>query len=280
MSTFFAGLSGRKRLPDTIAPGMPLIVAIHGGTYTSAYFDVHGHSLLDRAEALGIPILALDRPGYGESPMLDDGRMASQARFLTGALKEAWDLYGAGTSGMVIVAHSIGAAISLRIASEPDGLPLLGIAVSGVGLRTPEGHQPMWEALPDLPHVDLPSPMKDEVMFGPPGSYGPDMPEASHAADAPALRAELVDIVSTWHHDVRDVLGKIRIPVHYRQAEIDHLWIVDQGEVDGFAAALTEAARVDAAMVRGTGHCMDFHRVGPALQLQQLGFALQCAAEA
>jgi pimeloyl-ACP methyl ester carboxylesterase len=122
--------------------------------------------------------------------------------------------------------------------------------------------------------------MKDEVMFGPAGSHDPGAPAASHAADAPALRAELVDIVSTWHHDVRDVLGRIRIPIHYRQAEIDKLWIVDEGEVDGFAAALTSAPRVDAAMMRGTGHCMDFHRVGAALQLQQLGFALQCAAEA
>jgi pimeloyl-ACP methyl ester carboxylesterase len=280
MSTLFAGLSGRLRLPETIAPDMPLIVAVHGGTYTSAYFDVRGHSLLDQAAALGIPILAIDRPGYGESPMLEDGRMASQAHFLTGALGEAWSRYGTGTSGMMIIAHSIGAAISLMLAGAPGDLPLLGIAVSGVGLRTPAGHQPMWEALPDLPHVELPSAMKDEVMFGPAGSYNASMPAASHVSDAPALRAELVDIVSTWHHDVHDILGRIRVPVHYRQAEVDHLWIVDQDEVDGFAAALTNAPRVDAAMVHGTGHCMDFHRIGRALQLQQLGFALQCAADA
>ena len=280
MSNLFAGLSGRHRLPGNVGPDLPLVVAVHGGTYTSAYFDVPGCSLLDRAAVNGIPILALDRPGYGESPMLDDGRMASQAAFLTDALHEAWVRYGTGTKGMVIIAHSIGAAISLMLAGAPGELPLLGIAVSGVGLRTPREHQPMWESLPDLPHVDLPSPMKDEVMFGPPGSYAATMPAASHVADAPALRVELVDIVSTWHLNAHGILGRIRVPVHYRQAEVDHLWIVDQGEVAGFAAALTGAPRVDAAMVGGTGHCMDFHRVGPALQLQQLGFALQCAAEA
>lgn len=280
MTDLFAGLSGRSRLPAAIQGEMPLVVAVHGGTYTSAYFDVQGHSLLDRAAALGIPIIAPDRPGHGESPMLADGRLASQARFLTGALREAWGLYGAGTRGMVIIAHSIGAAISLQVAADPGDLPLLGIAVSGVGQRTPAGHQPMWESLPDQPHVDLPSAMKDEVMFGPAGSYDARMPDASHAADAPALRAELVDIVSTWHHNVHDILGRIQIPVHYRQAEVDHLWIVDQGEVDGFAAALGNAPRVEAAMMPGTGHCMDFHRVGAALHLQQLGFALQCAAQA
>jgi len=280
MTKLFAGLSGRSRLLDIVAPDMPLVIAVHGGTYTSAYFDVPGYSLLDRAVALGIPIVAPDRPGYGESPALEDGRMASQARFLTGALGEAWERYGAGTRGIVIIAHSIGAAISLMVAAEPGGLPLLGIAVSGVGLRTPREHQPMWESLPELTHVELPSAMKDEVMFGPPGSYDASMPEASHLADAPALRAELVDIVSTWHLNVHDILGRIRVPVHYRQAEIDHLWIVDESEVAGFGAALTNAPRVDAAMLRGTGHCMDFHRIGAALQLQQLAFSLQCAAEA
>jgi hypothetical protein len=33
-------------------------------------------------------------------------------------------------------------------------------------------------------------------------------------------------------------------------------------------------------MMRGSGHCIDFHHVGRAFQLQQLAFALQCAAEA
>src|ERR1700690_2289096 len=47
------------------AKDVPLIIALPGGTYTSTYFDIPGYSLLDRAAALGIPIIALDRPGYG-----------------------------------------------------------------------------------------------------------------------------------------------------------------------------------------------------------------------
>ena len=116
-------------------------------------------------------------------------------------------------------------------------------------------------------------------MFGPPGSFGPDMPAASHAADAPVPRTEILDIVTTWHHDVAEVSSRIRAPLHYRQAEHDRLWIVDEGEVRGFAAALSASARVDAAMLRDTGHCIDFHTLGPALQVQQLGFAMQCAVQ-
>ena len=65
-----------------------------------------------------------------------------------------------------------------------------------------------------------------------------------------------------------------------RQAAQDPLWIMSAAEVEGFAKALTNSPRVDAAIVQQTGHCMDFHHYGHALQLQQIGFALQCACEA
>ena len=275
-------LSGRQRSSAAGPRGdVPLVVAVHGGTYTSKYFDVEGYSLLDQAAALNIPIVAIDRPGYGESALLSEAEstIRGQARYLIEPLKEIWDRYGRGTRGIVLIAHSIGAAISAAIASEPGGLPLIGLAISGVGLRTPSDHRGAWDALPKTPLVDLPTPMKDSLMFGPLGSFDPAMPTASHVANTRAVRAELVDIVSVWHEIVHGLLGKITVPVHYRHAEMDHLWIVNQGEIDGFADALTKSTRVDAAMVRNTGHCMDFHRIGAALHIQQLGFALQCASE-
>ena len=280
--TLFGQISGLSRNTAQVpSSDAPLIVAIHGGTYTSSYFDVPGYSLLDRAAANGLPIIALDRPTYGTTPALPSADMTlrGQADFLTQALKDIWRAYGAGRPGMVIIGHSIGAAISAMIASKPDGLPLIGLAISGVGMRTPPEHRPMWESLPDIPLVEMPPEVKDDVMFGPAGSFAADMPSASHVACTTAPKAELVDIVSTWQDDVHDVLGAITVPVHYRQGEFDKLWIVDEGEVAAFESALSNSSRVDARLVRGTGHCMDFHRVSAAFHLQQLGFALECATE-
>ena len=270
----FANHSGRSRLPGN--PDAPLIVAIHGGTYTSAYFDVPGYSLLDRAAARGLPILAPDRFGYGTTPLLPQAQMtlAGQAQALVPGLRDAWSRYGAGRPGMVLIAHSIGAGIACHIAGQPEDLPLLGLAISGVGMRTPEGHQEMWESLPDIPLVSLPDEGKDHFMFGPPGSFDDDMPSASHCANTTAPKAELVDIVSTWHLHAQETLGRIAVPVHYRQAEFDNLWVVDEGEVDAFRAALTASPRADAALVKGTGHCIDFHFAGAKLQEEQLDFAV------
>lgn len=278
----FGQVSGRSRnIAQQPSRDIPLIVAIHGGTYDSAFFDVPGFSLLDRAEANALPIIALDRPAYGTTPMLPSEQMTlrGQAEYLTAALAEAWEVFGAGRPGMVIIGHSIGAAISTMIASKPQGLPLIGLAVSGMGMRTPPEHKPMWEALPDIPLVEVSAEVKDDVMFGPPASYSPIMPFASHAACTTAPRAELVDIVSTWNDQAAEVLGAITVPVHYRQGEFDKLWIVDAGEVAAFEAALHRSPRVDAAMLHGTGHCLDFHRIGASFQMSQLAFALQCAAE-
>ncbi len=99
-------------------------------------------------------------------------------------------------------------------------------------------------------------------MFGPDGSFDAAMPAASHIADAPCPRAELIDIVGDWQARAAAVLAAIRVPVYYRQGEHNRLWVADAGEVAQFAAMLSASPRVDAALLRGTGHCIDFHHAG------------------
>jgi pimeloyl-ACP methyl ester carboxylesterase len=274
-------VSGRKRLVDASVGGTdrPLIIALHGGTYSSAYFDVPGYSLIDRAEALDMSIIALDRPGYGETTPLapQDATIPKNAERLVDVIGDIWERYGHGHSGVFLIGHSIGGAITVSIAARRPSWPLLGIAVSGVGLVTPPESSDHWAALPDIPMIELPAEMKDQVMFGPEWTFSPEMPARSHVADAPVPRAELIDIVSTWHSSVREIASKVQVPVHYRQGEFDRLWITDTEQTDGFGAAFTASPEVDAALYKSAGHCIDFHRLGLAFHLDQLAFALQCA---
>jgi pimeloyl-ACP methyl ester carboxylesterase len=275
-------ISGRERLPSKAAADAPLVIAIPGGTYTSVYFDVPGYSLLDRAAALGIPAIAIDRPGYVDSTPLPpkESTITRNAERLDDAIWQIWTRAGNGAPGIVLIGHSIGGAITVEIASRRPTWPLLGIAVSGVGLLTPPTDAETFAALPDIPMIDLPSQVKDQMMFGPSWTFSSDMPERSHVADAPVPRAELTDITGSWSTRVRALAARVVVPVHYRQAAFDRLWIVDAEQVSGFGAAFSASPSVDARLFESAGHCIDFHRLGLAFHLDQLAFALRCSVRA
>ncbi len=271
--------TGQKRWPDgPIGPDTPLIVAIHGGTYTSTYFDVAGYSLLERAVGAGVPIIALDRPAYRGSTAVEPGEsiILANVEVLDHAVAEIWADVGSGTSGVVLIGHSIGGAVVTALAARQPSWPLLGIAVSGCMLQVPGESRGAWEALPDIPVVELPSPMKDFVMFGPEWTYRKEMPGASHVADTTVPKAELLDITGGWVEQVRSVAAQVTVPVHSRQGEFDKLWITDEQQVAAFAAAFSRSPYVDARLVRSAGHCIDFHRSAAAFQLEQVAFALAC----
>lgn len=260
-------------------PDVPLVVAVHGGTYTSAYFDLPGYSLLDQAAALGIPVVALDRPGYVDSTSVDPGEslILANAKALVDAVGEVWRTEGQGRPGVVLIGHSIGGATVCAMAALNPSWPLLGIAVSGCLLEVPAQARDGFNATPDVPYLELPDDMKEQVMFGPEGTYTPDMPVAGRAANAPIPRAELIDINNGWIQRVRSVNAQITVPVHARQGEFDHLWITDEDQMRQFGESFTSAPSVDARLVPYAGHCVEFHRKGAALELEQLAFALGCA---
>ncbi|HEV2637409.1 MAG TPA: alpha/beta hydrolase [Actinocrinis sp.] len=273
-------VTGKRRPAEKpAAQDVPLVIAVHGGTYTSDYFDIPGYSLLDRAEALGIPIVAVDRPAYGGSTPVEpaDSIILKNAEVLDHVIAELWQKWGAGTSGVFLIGHSIGGAVVTAIAAGQPDWPLLGIAVSGCLLQVPAEARDGFNALPDILMIDLPSPMKDGVMFGPEWTYDEVMPEASHPSDTLIPRAELIDINNGWIGRVREVNARVTVPVQCRQGEFDRLWITDAQQMRDFGAAFTGAPRVDARLVASAGHCVDFHRAGAGLQLGQLGFALECA---
>lgn len=277
--------TGRRREAGGTEPagGVPLIIAVHGGTYTSEYFDIPGHSLLGRAEAAGIPVVAIDRPSYGGSTPVakggPDSVILENAEVLDHLAAELWARFGTGTAGVVLVGHSIGGAVVIATAARAPSWPLLGIAVSGCLLQVPQEQLAAFGELPDAPSR-MPQEIKDAVMFGPPGTYDADMPQASHPSDAPTPPAELIDINTSWPQRVRSVAAQVTVPVHSRQGEFDRLWLTDARQVEEFGAAFDAAPHVDARLVRSAGHCVDFHRAGAGFQLAQLAFALDCCVPA
>ncbi len=273
--------TGRTNIDGELAPrsGDPLIIALHGGTYSSEYFDIPDHSLLDNATKQGIAVIAIDRPNYlGSSPLTSEGSIiADNATVLSDAIGSIWSAHGGDAAGVVLVAHSIGGAIATIIAATPQSWPVLGLATSGCLVRVPPESAGAWAALPDIPMIDLPVPLKDQLMFGPPETYDAKMPAASYPSNTLVPKAELLDITGAWIERRATTCAQVAVPVHHRQAEFDHLWITDQGEVDEYRSGFTAAPSIDAQIQSGSGHCIDFHLPSDEFQGSQLAFARACA---
>lgn len=272
--------AGRRRIPhDAGGDDLPLVIAVHGGGYTSAYFDVPGYSLMDRAQGLGVPVIAVNRPGYGgSSPVSPDGSMfLANAAALDHLISELWQAEGVGTAGVFLIGHSVGVPVTMAIAARERTWPLLGLALSGCLLRVPASFGSSWAATPG-PTLDSPPDQKAERMFGPEWTRPGDMPEAAYFANVPVIKSELIESSSTWPELFHDIAPRISVPVHLRAGEFDTLWDTSEGQLAEFAAGLASSPHVDAELFPAAGHAIDYHRGGAAFQAQQLAFALTCAA--
>jgi pimeloyl-ACP methyl ester carboxylesterase len=150
-------ITGRHCLPQadrstSKAIARPMIVCIHGASYNSEYFDANADyswSLL--ANAFDIPIVSIDRPGYGGSTELPDQNVLGDAGTPTPTQRQAeyincsvmpriWDGFGSksGASSVVILGHSVGGMVAIQTAAsyamqKIPTYPLSGLIVSGVG---------------------------------------------------------------------------------------------------------------------------------------------------
>ena len=147
--TGLASLPSRKN-PSSPFP-IPLIVAIHGGTFNASYFFADDqHSALPLASALQVPFLAIDRPGYKDSTPFpavpeDSSYLQEAGKYLHYEILPAlWKRYASevGASCFVLMAHSIGcpgAIVAAALNAESNLYPLAGLIMSGFGSELRKG---------------------------------------------------------------------------------------------------------------------------------------------
>lgn len=268
-------LSGRIAGPRANHRGV--IIALHGGTYDSAYYDLGPDSLLRLGALLGYLVIALDRPGYGASRQADPARLsfAAQARVLSGAVEEIARQYGAG-AGVVLTGHSIGGmlALSVAAASAPGG-PVTAVEACGIGERWQPGLREMWSSMiSDAPSVTVPANAHARVMFGPPGTYSP----AQQARDAQLIRPlpmpELIDVV-TWADMLPSVAAELTVPVTITLPEHDNIWRADADTRAALSRRFTATPSVRVEPFESAGHSVELHRNARGYCLRQLAFAEQ-----
>ena len=270
-------LSGRF-LPATTGQPRALLVALHGGTYTSKYFDTTSSLLLDFCASLGYSILALDRPGYGTATSVPQDQLSfdGQVPILRQALSEIWKTYGQQSAGMFLIGHSIGGMIALLLAAEQPHEHLLGMNMTGSGALYNEQTKVAFASLvSDEPTVMMPIAIKLRAMYGPEWSYPVEQAQYDPQRDVPTAVIELAE-AQLWGARLPGVAAQVRIPVQFIVPEYDHIWRPDAEALSHVAAMFSAAPFVDVGVQRMAGHSVELHTLARAFYMKVLSFAEEC----
>jgi pimeloyl-ACP methyl ester carboxylesterase len=253
--------------------GRPLLVCIPGGSYNAHYFDVEGHSFVRAATERGFAVAALNRPGYEDSTPLTRPTFAGNADALIAAIEDLWSSTEDECTGVVLVGHSMGAAIAMHIAGRPRQWPLLGIAISAIHYDAPEAVTHAWNSMPADISIEFTEEQRVQFMYGPPETYDRSVLDAAGPASSPIPVAELLEVVGSWVRDFPAVAASVNVAVHYGLSEHEQLWNSSPAAVDAFAAALTRAPSVSAHHIPKAGHNIDHHHIGGQYQRDVLDWA-------
>jgi pimeloyl-ACP methyl ester carboxylesterase len=239
------------------------ILAIHGRGTGAAYWN----AFLPLATAQGFAVLAIDRPGYGESAeFLPEGLpLADQATALHTALKDYSRTHDTG-AGVFLLGHSDGGKVALHTAATEGPLPLLGLDTSGTGYR----YHP--EAL------HFPTTLgggATKLNWGPLNLYPPGTFRASRTLLSPTPPREEAETIH-WPRQFEELAPHVRIPVRLTFAEHEHWWELDEATLAEMTSHLTAAPSATTAHLPSAGHNITLGLTAPAYHQAVLTFLEQC----
>jgi len=282
-------VSGEPRPRVVLVDGVPMsalvasvpepravIVAIHGGATSAAYFDCPGHprlSLLRSAVAEGCTTIALDRPGYGASAFYHDDMAEPDARvgFSLGAVDKILGESGRG-AGVFLFAHSAGCELGLRMAVDERATGVLGVALSGTGLRySPKAKAVISEATA----TSRPAGLRD-LLWQPTDLYPPEV--LTGGLSAPGAPYE-TGVTANWpRRDFPDIASRVTVPVQFSVAEHERVWESTPEAINAIAALFTASPRVVVNEMPDSGHNLSVGRSADVYHRRVLSFLEQCVA--
>jgi len=267
-------IGGVLCLPDAIEPAAPLLVCVHGSGCDHRYFDLRSNSLVDAAASRGIPLLLLDRPGYGlSSPPPDDASAISYGvdalRLLIAQTRRKSD--EVAERPLALLGHSFGGAVALSYAAQDVAGEVCCLCVSGIG-DIPDADYAAAAIVRSASNSPRPAPA---WLFGPGISYDWRGVSALRATAQPWLPGEVYEISQVWPTLWSDVTGRVTCAVHFRVAEFERIWQADEAALTRIARSFVRASTVDVAIAPDGGHLYEAHLRGAELVASQLDFVLQ-----
>ncbi|MDD7812959.1 alpha/beta hydrolase [Mycobacterium sp. CSUR Q5927] len=256
-----------------------VVVALHGGGTTSAYFDCPGQpqlSLLRAGAALGYTVIALDRPGYGASALYPESMDDPQQRVRL-AYRAVERILGDRDrgAGLFVLGHSNGCELALRMAADERGDELLGLELAGTGLHyQAAARDVLSKAGPGQRPVGL-----RELLWEPASLY-PDEVLRGIIQASPGANYEAA-MVAAWPRSAFPSLaGQVRVPVRFTFAEHEKIWAADPAAQREIREIFTATRSFTSNDEPGSGHNLSVGFGAQRYHESVLAFVEECAATA
>ncbi|NDJ88049.1 alpha/beta hydrolase [Mycolicibacter kumamotonensis] len=261
-----------------VAEPRAVVVALHGGGTTSAYFDCPGQphlSLLRTGAALGYTVIGLDRPGYGASALYPEAMEDPEQRVRLAYLAVDRILGDRDRgAGLFVVGHSNGCELGLRMAADDRGAELLGLELAGTGLHyQPAAQNVLSAARPDQRPVGL-----RELLWEPASLYPDGVRGITNASPGATYEAAMV---TGWpQRDFPALAGRVRVPVRFSFAEHEKIWQSDSAARREIREIFTAAPSFTSNEEPGSGHNLSVGFGAERYHRSVLSFVEECAATA
>jgi pimeloyl-ACP methyl ester carboxylesterase len=256
-----------------------VIVALHGGAVTSRYFhypDRPRQSLLWAGAALGYTVIALDRPGYGESAGHAEQMNPPQRRVdLAYAAVDRLLASRPRGAGVFLLAHSIGCELAVRMACDERGTGLLGVELAGSGRQHHDGAlETMSQWRRDSSGPRRTGGSLRVLLWEPTWLYPADV-VGGYRILSPGPAYEGV-LARTWAPEFPQHAARVRIPVHFTLGDHEKVWRSGPEALADLATLFTGSPRVVVEEQRDGGHNLSLGLSALAYHLKILSFVEEC----
>lgn len=251
-----------------------VIVAVHGGATSAAYFDCPGRpelSLLRAAADQGFTAIALDRPGYGASAVYST-EFGDPARRVASASQAVDKILGQEPrgAGVFLVGHSAGCELALRLATARDDV--LGVELAGTGLRYSEAARSI---ISEATVTSRPAGLRD-LLWEPTELYPDEV--LTGALSAPGVAYE-GKVTANWpRRDFPDLAAQLRVPVQFSVAEHEKVWESTDDAVTAIMALFSRAPRTKTNLVPNSGHNLSVGLAAGEYHRDVVSFVNECIA--
>ncbi len=251
-----------------------IVVAVHGGATSSAYFDCPGHprlSLLRSAAARGFTAIALDRPGYGASAVYAAEFTDADRRVATafGAVDKII-ADGDRGAGLFLVGHSAGCELALRMATARSDV--LGIELAGTGLRYSDTAK---NIISEATVTSRPAGLRD-LLWRPTELYPAEV--LTGALSAPGVAYEAAVTANWARRDFPEIAARVDVPVQFSVADHESVWESTPEALAAVAALFTGAPRVLVNTMADSGHNLSVGLSADTYHRNVMSFIEECIA--